>query len=176
MTANTFVQNLVIEDCLVSVNLLRTFMIANIPSLISFNNQSVTPEERKNCENSLSPWLAMKKRSVKTFASVKFSNPAAVNNTTVNNGNVDIPSKSSSSFVDSIKSSLLDNTDTYIPSMGNNTRDGPKRNTTLLPHVVNTTQQFIHLQHDVSKEFDIAMKDIIKQAIVEISIGSAVYF
>jgi len=163
LVTNPLVQHLVIGDCQLSANLLRTYLIANIPNLSSFNNQSISVEERKSCENSLAPWISMKKKCLKAFTSVKLSLNPQTNNLNSHLTTFDVPSKGSLTLAETIKCSLSDNVDTYVPSMGNGSRETSKRNK-FPPAPIVSTAQLGH-QDELSKEFDIAVKDIINQVV-----------
>jgi len=158
LLANSSLQHLTMDDCKISENLLRSYLIAQVPNLISFNNQAIAQQEREECERHLAPWLLINKKSVKAFTSVKIS----PSNTNYSVGEASSnPLKPSPTLAESVKASLSDGPDAYIPSIGHSSKDTVRIHVPQSAMVLNSTE--------LSKEFDIYIKGVVKHAIVEVS-------
>jgi hypothetical protein len=166
---------LTIEDCQISSPLLRSYVAANSSHLQSFNGVVISSEERSISENALTPWLNLRKKSLKQFTSCKFGSGTSLSHSAENIG---IP-KNALSLVDVVKNTFESDVDAYIPSTGNGSRDLMKRVSSAQPNKKTSAishSSISQSSHDhLSKEFDVVMKDIVMNTLEDIVLSSKTY-
>lgn len=181
LQSNPNVKHLLIEDCQISSSLLRSYVIANNILIQSFNGIVITSEERLISESSFTPWLNLRKKSLKQFTSCKLGSNNFLPQTVGTNDNSNIINhpKNTLSLVDVVKNTFESDVDAYIPSTGNGSRDLMKRVPSAQPNKktggVSSTGMSQSYHDNLSKEFDVVMKDLVINTLEDIVLSTKIY-